>query len=148
MLHFVSVLIGDFDQQMEKFVKEHAIDLVIMGTECKNSLTELFAGSHAERTLRETDIPLLAIKKYNPSLHFNTILMALDIRDHDEKAVRRILQCTESLQMEIILVHVKRKMDSIEDNIEKVLNHFAEKYDLSHYRIEVVANRKVAQKLK
>jgi len=49
--------------------------------------------------------------------------------------------------MEFILVHVKKKKDVIEENIEKLLTRFAEKYALSHYTIEVAADGKVARKL-
>jgi nucleotide-binding universal stress UspA family protein len=142
-----TVLVGTFDHQIEKFVEEHPVDLVIMGTEGENSITELFSGSHAERTIRDTDIPVLAIKKYDPSMRFNTMLMALDIRDHDEKAVRRIVRLADKLHMEFILVHVKKKKDVIEENIEKLLTHFAEKYQLSHYTIEVAADGKVTRKI-
>jgi nucleotide-binding universal stress UspA family protein len=142
-----TVGIGDYDRQIEKFVKDHAVDLVIMGTEGENSITELFSGSHAERTIRDTDLPVLAIKRYNPSMRFNTLLMALDIRDHDERAVYRIVRFAKKLGMEFILVHVKKKKDVIEENIEDLLTRFAEKYALSHYTIEVAADGKVSQKL-
>jgi nucleotide-binding universal stress UspA family protein len=141
------VLVGDFDIQMEKFTDDHSIDLVIMGTEGENTLTELFTGSHAERTIRHTDIPVLAVRKYDPSMRFDKLLMAIDIRDHDETAVRRIKKFTESLDMELILVHVKKKKDAIEENIEATLTRFAEKYNLSQYTIEIAADGKVAKKL-
>ena len=142
-----AVILGDFNIEMSNYVNEHHIDLVVMGTEGEDSLTEIFSGSHAERVIRHTDIPVLAIRDYDPSIRFETILIALDIRDHHEDAVKRIRKFAEKLEMEVILVHVIRKKDSVFEDLENRLEEFAEKYGFSNYRIEIAADGKVAGKL-
>jgi nucleotide-binding universal stress UspA family protein len=141
------VILGDFNMEISKYVNDHAIDMVVMGTEGEDSLTEIFSGSHAERVIRHTDIPVLAIREYNPDFRFDKMMIALDIRDHHEHAVRRIRNFAQKMDMEVILVHVIRKKEAIFGNMEEKLAEFADKYDFRNYRIEITAGGKVAVKL-
>ncbi len=50
--------------------KEHNIDLIVMGSHGSSGVEELFIGSNTEKVVRNSDIPVLVIKKtFQTSMH-------------------------------------------------------------------------------
>jgi len=59
-----SVLLGDPAEEILKYVKEHGIDLIVMGTHGRKGLDRLFFGSVAEKVVKLSPVPVLTINPY------------------------------------------------------------------------------------
>lgn len=72
------VIKGDIDYVVSRFVEQHDIDLVVMGTQGSSGLKEVFIGSATNNVIRKTDIPVLAIPSECGYRPFNRITLAID----------------------------------------------------------------------
>jgi nucleotide-binding universal stress UspA family protein len=90
----------------------HAVDLIVMATHARRGIARVWLGSVADRLIRETGIPVLAVRP--PSLAtelasgscFKRILVALDGSALAEKSLKPALTLAEMEQAEITLLRV------------------------------------------
>lgn len=141
------IKVGNFDENIARYVQNNSIDLVVMGTSGESTIAELFTGNHVERAVHDTNIPVLSIKNFDPAMQFKKMLLAIDVQDYHERAVNLLHRFTERLQMELLIVHVKLNKDVIEENIGEFLENFADKYGFKNYSLHVVSNGNVAGEL-
>jgi nucleotide-binding universal stress UspA family protein len=52
---------GDFAESILSFAKEHAADMIVMGTHGRRGINKLLMGNLAEKVLHDTHIPVLVI---------------------------------------------------------------------------------------
>jgi nucleotide-binding universal stress UspA family protein len=57
------VLEGDPPGAIAKLAREHAIDLIVVGTHRPKGIERLLFGSTAEKIMRHTDVPVLMVKR-------------------------------------------------------------------------------------
>jgi nucleotide-binding universal stress UspA family protein len=74
-----------------KIAKEHAVDLIIAGTQSKSGMERLFLGSTAEQLIRNAECPVLTVGPNaripgNAPLVFQTIVYATDFSSEAAKA--------------------------------------------------------------
>jgi nucleotide-binding universal stress UspA family protein len=74
-----------------KIAKEHAVDLIIAGTQSKSGMERLFLGSTAEQLIRNAECPVLTVGPNaripgNTPLVFQTIVYATDFSSEAAKA--------------------------------------------------------------
>ena len=67
------LLIGSPAEDLVKYAKENAIDLVVMGTHGRTGLTRLLMGSVAEAVVRRSPCPVLTIKQPEEELQETTV---------------------------------------------------------------------------
>ena len=81
------------------------IDLIVSGTSGNRSLIESFTGNSTETMIRQSDIPLLAIKT-DETLSFDNILLVTDIAAQLPKKIIKLCKCFEQSGSTIHLGHV------------------------------------------
>lgn len=57
------IRVGDVFPEMDAYVKEQGVDLVIMGSKGSSGLEQIFIGSTAERMVRYSSVPVLVVKE-------------------------------------------------------------------------------------
>lgn len=90
----------------------HSVDLIVMATHARRGIARVWLGSVADRLIRETGIPVLAVRP--PSLAtelasgscFKRILVALDGSALAEKSLKPALTLAEMEQAEVTLLRV------------------------------------------
>lgn len=55
-------LVGDIPGEVDKYVKNHGIDLLVMGSHSHGALLNLVLGSVATKILAMTDVPVMIIR--------------------------------------------------------------------------------------
>jgi len=97
----------------------HSVDLIVMATHARKGIARVWLGSVADRLIRETGIPVLAVRP--PSLateiasgpSFKRILVALDGSALAEKSLKPALVLASLEQAEITLLRVVNSEDHI-----------------------------------
>ena len=92
--------------------RRHSVDLIVMATHARRGIARIWLGSVADRLIRETGIPVLAVRP--PSLAtelasgscFKQILVALDGSALAEKSLKPALALAELEQAEVTLLRV------------------------------------------
>lgn len=62
-------LVGRPDSEIVGFAKEHAVDLIIMGTHGRTGLSHLLLGSIAEHVVRKATCPVLTFRQIDHAIH-------------------------------------------------------------------------------
>jgi len=97
----------------------HSVDLIVMATHARKGIARVWLGSVADRLIRETGIPVLAVRPpllateiaSGPS--FKRILVALDGSALAEKSLKPALVLASLEQAEITLLRVVNSEDHI-----------------------------------
>ena len=82
---------GDPATELEQFVNEHGIDLVVLGTHGRTGFTHLLMGSVAEELFRNLDCPVLTLgphisQRFSSAPGISHILFPTDL-SHESKSV-------------------------------------------------------------
>jgi len=59
-----SVVAGDPSEEILNYIKEHEIDLVIMGTHGRKGMDKIIFGSVAERVVKSSPVPVMVVNPY------------------------------------------------------------------------------------
>ena len=90
----VEVKIGRVDEDIVQCVKDHGIDLVVMGTTGAYGVKEFIQGSHAVKIVRNSPAPVLTLKCDRSNMTVKDLLLAGDF----EKPERLDLTVVKELQ--------------------------------------------------
>lgn len=120
---------GQIHPSLITFIKENAIDLLVMGTKGSNGFREWVIGSNTEKMVRTSPVPLFAIKEYIPADNIKNIVFptTLDIDDQEELVTNiKILQNFFLATLHIIWVNTPSVFRPDEE-IRKLVERFRAK---------------------
>jgi nucleotide-binding universal stress UspA family protein len=100
---------------VKQSIKDHEIDLIVLGTRGRTGMRKLLLGSVAEEVVRRAPVPVLTI---GPAAHgaqangrFHNILFATDFTKESLVAVPHAISTAERNQAQLLLLHVIRMRD-------------------------------------
>jgi len=107
-----SVTVQDFElldplAAIQRAVRTHKADLVVMGTHGRRGLQRAFLGSVAEHALRVLDLPILAVKEDPEAAAkpIDKIVLAVDFSRHSDRAVETTAGLAARLSASVDVVH-------------------------------------------
>jgi nucleotide-binding universal stress UspA family protein len=109
--HEVLSGIGDVWDVLSRFVGEHDIDLLVLGTHGRTGARKLLMGSIAETIFRRAACPVLSVGpnapcKPNREIQFRDILLATDFGEPSLSALPYAISLAEENQAQLALLHV------------------------------------------
>ncbi|MBI4474348.1 MAG: universal stress protein [Acidobacteria bacterium] len=107
------VKLGEIGEQIDLAVREHAADIVVMGTHGRGLFGRLFIGSVTQSMLRKLAVPVLTICRVSRPLEFNRILFAADLSDASKEGFRCALELAETMGSRLIVAHVMDKKPEV-----------------------------------
>ena len=143
----ISVESGLYKKGLERYLENHNIDIIVMGTTGETSISELFTGNYTEQAMRVAEIPVLAVQKYYSPLRFNKLLLGLDLKEYDHRPVRLIKKVARLLNMKILITHVKQNKDAIVEDVLEYLNKFVQTHDITDCTLIVADKGKVPDRI-
>lgn len=118
--------------------KENDIDLIVMGSHGSSGVQELLIGSNTEKVVRNSDIPVLVIKKDISNFNASTIVFASDFTEESKKPFQRLLNFTEFFDSKIHLVTICTPNSFKPTHIiEKSMNDFVNEFSLTNYSTHI-----------
>ena len=100
---------GDIWVVMSHFIREHTVDLLVMGTTGRTGLGKVLLGSVAEEAIRESPCPVLAVGPKAPhdvTVKVRKILYATDFSTVSLLAAPYALSFAEKFRAHLTLLHV------------------------------------------
>ena len=99
---------------VEAAIKEHAIDLIVVGTHGRTGAQKLLMGSVAEEIFRRSHVPVLTIgpsEKHGAhrAARFHHVLFATDFSDESLAAAPYALSMAQENEARLTLLHVMRE---------------------------------------
>ncbi len=87
-------------------VKEHDIDLIVMGSHGASGFKEMFIGSNTEKVVRTADVPVLVIKNHHDAFRIDNFVFASDFKNDNKKTFDQAAGLARSLNAKIHLLFV------------------------------------------
>lgn len=97
-----------------KYVNDHDIDLVVMGSHGASGMKEFFLGSNAQKVIRLCQKPVLVVKPISPQLNADQLVVVSDFlgeldENMDDLALvtfRQLLEMAGLLSLKVTLLYV------------------------------------------
>jgi nucleotide-binding universal stress UspA family protein len=118
--------------------KKHQADLVVMGSHGASGFHEMFVGSNAEKVVRNSEIPVLVIKKEDADFKVDTLTFASNFSDEIKKPFEKVVDFANYFGAHINLLHVitPNNFSTTRAAEEKVRN-FIEEFHFSNYSTHI-----------
>ncbi|SEN41350.1 Nucleotide-binding universal stress protein, UspA family [Flavobacterium sp. CF108] len=114
--------------------KDYNIDLIIMGSHGSTGVEELLIGSNTEKVVRNSEIPVLVIKKDISDFNVQNIVFASDFTEETKKPFEKLLNVTKSFDAKLHLVTICTPNSFKPTHvIEKAINDFTSHFNLTNY---------------
>lgn len=121
---------------VEPALREHDIDLVVLGTHGRTGATKLLFGSVAEEIFRRAMVPVLTIGlSVRRGLHgggpFRRVLFSTDFTPEAQAAAPYAISMAEENQAKLLLLHVMREPDpnrkkTLQDSVANAMHQLCE----------------------
>lgn len=99
------IVLGDPFQGIIKAAEESAPDLLVIGPHRRQALKDVFVGTTAERTIRESRRPVLMANSV-PASFYRHVLVAVDLSDFSGDALRAVMSLGLAEHAAVSVVHV------------------------------------------
>jgi len=133
------VIFGPVYNMLLDYIDENSIDLVIMGTKGASGVREILIGSNAEKIVRKSPVPVIAIKKYIKSATIKNIVFpnSLDT-EKQENLVTRVKALQHFFKAVVHIVWINTPSNFTRDTITfKRLNAFAKRFMIKDFTLNV-----------
>lgn len=86
--------------------KINDVDLVVMGSHGASGFKEMFIGSNAEKVVRNSEVPVLIIKKDRSSFNIDKFVFASDFTDEIKESFEKAVKFANEFDAELHLVMI------------------------------------------
>lgn len=118
--------------------KDYDIDLIVMGSHGSSGIQELLIGSNTEKVVRNSEIPVLVIKKDVSNFNAANIVFASDFTEETKKPFEKLLNFTNFFESKIHLVTICTPNSFKPTHvIEKAMNKFVTEFNLTNYSTHI-----------
>ena len=113
-------------------------DLIVMGSQGATGLKEMFIGSNTEKVVRNSDVPVLVVKKGVGEFSLDKIVFASDFSDEVKPSFGRFLNFAAKFNAEVHLLFVNT-VHNFEPTKEtnKRLREFVVDFDLPKHSLNI-----------
>ena len=106
-----------------KISKKNDVDLIVMGSHGASGFKEMFIGSNAEKVVRNSDVPVLIIKKEQENFKVDDFVFASDFSDEIKKPFEKVVEFANRFDSNLHLVMINTpnnfKSTAVSDGIMK-----------------------------
>ncbi|WP_276378680.1 universal stress protein [Flavobacterium sp. H4147] len=118
--------------------KEQDVDLIVMGSHGSTGIDELLIGSNTEKVVRNSDIPVLIIKKEIPNFEIKNIVFASDFSEETKKPFQKLLKFTKSFDAKLHLVTICTPNSFKPTHIiNKAVKEFTDDFNLTNFETHI-----------
>lgn len=96
-------------------IQQYKIDLVVMGTQGRSALEQLFFGSTTSEVVQQATIPVLTIPEDAEYSGFRHLLFTTDYGPEDIDALKYTVKFATLFNSSIQIIHVSKKIDTKTD---------------------------------
>ncbi|WP_316633321.1 universal stress protein [uncultured Flavobacterium sp.] len=114
--------------------QDNEIDLIVMGSHGSSGIEELLIGSNTEKVVRNSEIPVLVIKKDISDFKVENIVFASDFSEETKKPFEKLLNFTKFFGSKIHFVTICTPNSFKPSHIvEKTMNDFISQFNITNY---------------
>jgi len=138
---------GNITSELVNLAEENKVDLIVMGTQGKDSKSDLFLGSNAYRLVTKAPMPVMTIKNLVNKKGYQNILLPIDLSDHSRQKVNYALSMAKAFNAKITILALydenekgdKFKLEIVVNQIAKLCEKqkitFEKNIDKTHHQV-------------
>ncbi len=124
--------------------KKNNIDLIVMGSHGASGFKEMFIGSNAEKVVRNSDIPVLIIKKEEGEFNVNSFVFASDFSDEIKKPFEKAVEFANKFNatLHLAMINTPNNFKSTSTS-EEIMKNFIAQFNINNYKIHTYSDTNV-----
>ncbi|MGC4041286.1 MAG: universal stress protein [Flavobacterium sp.] len=121
-----------------KVSSKNNVDLIVMGSHGASGFKEMFIGSNAEKVVRNSDIPVLIIKKDAGEFNVNKFVFASDFSDEIKKPFAKVVEFANKFgaELELAMINTPSSFKPTHIAIE-IMKSFVSNFSIDNYSINI-----------
>ncbi len=121
-----------------KLIKKNQIDLIVMGSHGASGFQEMFIGSNAEKVVRNSDVPVLVVKRDETNFNVKDFVFATDFTKEAHKPFMKAIEIAKNFGSHLHLLNVNTPnsfMSTLvaKEQIEEFLSHYKELSNFTYH---------------
>ncbi len=118
--------------------KKNNIDLIVMGSKGTSGLEEMLVGSNTEKVVRNSDVPVLVIKKEIEEFKINNIVFASNFKLNSRIAFQKILDFTAifDAKLHLLKINTIHNFETTKESSDAI-REFINDFDLNNYTLNI-----------
>lgn len=124
-----------------KVSEKNGVDLIVMGSHGASGFKEIFIGSNAEKVVRNSEVPVLIIKKDAGEFNVDKFVFASDFTDEIKKPFSKVVDFANKFGAELQLVMINTPSSFKPTHIaEEIIMDFVSNFKVDKYSITVYSD--------
>lgn len=118
--------------------QEYDVDLIVMGSHGSSGVEELLIGSNTEKVVRNSEVPVLVIKKDISDFKIENIVFASDFSDETKKPFQKLLNFIKFFDSKLHLVTICTPNSfKTTHAIQHAMNEFISEFQIPNYSTNI-----------
>jgi nucleotide-binding universal stress UspA family protein len=130
-----------FEMAFEGIVKNeetHNVDLIVMGSHGTSGFEEMFIGSNTEKVVRNSNVPVLIIKRNEENFNANKFVFASDFSEEIKKPFQKVIEFAKNFNAHLHLVNVNTPNNFKSTRVaQKQMNEFIAEFKIGNYSTHI-----------
>jgi nucleotide-binding universal stress UspA family protein len=118
--------------------KKQNADLIVMGSKGTSGLEEMLVGSNTEKVVRNSDVPVLVIKKEIDKFKIDNMVFASNFKQDNRKAFQKILDFASlfNARLHLLKINTIHNFETTKESSDAIRN-FINDFDLGDYTLNI-----------
>ncbi len=127
-----------------KISQKNDVDLIVMGSHGANGFKEMFIGSNAEKVVRNSDVPVLIIKKEQNDFQVNDFVFASDFADEIKKPFQKVVGFANKFDatLHLVMINTPNNFKSTAE-AEDIMKKFVSEFKVNKYETHLYSDTNV-----
>jgi nucleotide-binding universal stress UspA family protein len=118
--------------------KKNNVDLIVMGSHGASGFKEMFIGSNAEKVVRNSDIPVLIIKREEGNFNVNKFVFASDFSEEIKNPFKKVVEFANKLEAELHLVMINTPSSFKPTHIaNEIMTNFVSNFTINKFSTNI-----------
>lgn len=119
-------------------VKAHNVDLIVMGSHGASGFQEMFIGSNTEKVVRNSDVPVLVIKKEDDNFNANDFVFASDFSDNIREPFKKVVQFANEFNSRLHLVMINTPNSFKSTHVaQEIMDNFVAGFKINNFTTNI-----------
>ncbi|KIX20956.1 universal stress protein UspA [Flavobacterium sp. 316] len=118
--------------------KSHNADLIVMGSHGASGFQEMFIGSNTEKVVRNSEVPVLVIKREENDFNAKDFVFASDFSDEIKKPFKKVVDFANKFNSHIHLVNINTPNNFKSTSVaQKIMDKFTSEFEINNYSTHI-----------
>lgn len=121
-----------------KISQKNNVDLIVMGSHGASGFKEMFIGSNAEKVVRNSEVPVLIIKREENDFQVNDFVFASDFADEIKKPFQKVVDFANKFDatLHLVLINTPNNFKST-SFAEEIMKNFASDFNINKHEMHI-----------